>query len=172
MKTLPANDTGAARQSGMRPAPIACHWGGCTLMLWHVGPHLAAKTVDTTEPRIEELGGGRVRYSNVKDNDRKGHVGRIARGQHAEIAPRRSVRLFGIADGRAFDRVFCIGDEAAYSGYNLTYTGQIVAIGVKTVTVRDDRETKRLSVYDFLFWNRRFDAERTRAANGRVLDRI
>lgn len=141
-------------------------------MLWHVGAHQCADAVDGSEPRIEALEDGRVRYSNVKDNDRKGHSGRVARGQHAEVAPRRRIRLFGLDDGRAFDRVFAIGDEAAYSGYNLTYTGQIVAIGAKTVTVRDEHETRRLSIYDFLFWNRRFDAERTLETNRQVLERI
>lgn len=106
-------------------------------MLWHLGPHQPPNGVSGSEPRFEAREGGRLRYWNVKDNDRKGHVGRVARGQHAEVLPRSWVRLFGIDDGKAFDRVFSVGDEAAYGGYNLTYTGQIVAIGLKTVTLND-----------------------------------
>jgi hypothetical protein len=168
--TLQANDIHA--RCDLLPAPTPCLWGGCPLMLWHLGPHQPPNGVCGTEPRVEAREGGRLRYWNVKDNDRKAHVGRVARGQHAEVLPRSWIRLFGIDDGKAFDRVFSVGDEAAYGGYNLTHTGQIVAIGLKTVSVRDEREAKRLSIYDFLFWNRRFDAQRTRAANIEVMHRI
>jgi hypothetical protein len=111
-------------------------------------------------------------YRNVKDADRKGHSGRVRHGQHAEVAPGHWIRVFGTENGSAFDRVFTIGDEAAYSGYCLTYTGTIISIAPKTVTVRDEHECKRLSIHDFLFWNRRFDAERTKAANREVFERI
>jgi hypothetical protein len=156
----------------LQPAPAPCLWDGCPLLLWHTGPHLPANTNVGIEPRVEKREGGRIVYWNVKDNDRKGYCGRIAHGQHAELAPRQWIRLFGIDNRVAFDRVFRPGDEVAYSGYNLTYTGNIVGIGHKTISVRDERVTKRLSIYDFLFWNRKFDAARVRAANLEVLERI
>lgn len=146
-------------------APIPCLWNDCPLLLWHVGDHAAANAL---EPRIEECE-GRFVYWNVKDADRKGHLGRVARGQHAEVRPRKWIRLFGAENGVAFERMFALGAEAAYGGYNLTYTGNVVSIGQKTVTVRDESVTSRLSIFDFLFWNRRFDAQRVRECNRRTL---
>ncbi len=153
------------------PAPAPCLFGGCLLLLWHLGDHSCSASDGRCAPRVEVRDTGRVVFWNVKDKDRKGHVGRVAHGQHAEVAPRRWIRLFGVDGGAAFDRVFALGDEAAYSGYNLTYTGRIEAIGNSTVTVRDDG-ARRLSIFDFLVWNRRFDAAKTRADNREVMQRI
>lgn len=160
--------SGGAPRPG--PAPLPCLWQGCPLLLFHVGPHLSANAeVDT---RIEKLEGGRVVYWHVKDADRKGSIGRTMRGRHAEIALRRWIRLFGAVDGKAIDRAFAIGEEAAYDGYNLTYTGTITAIGTKTVTIRDERTIKRLSIYSFHVWNWNFDAARVRAENLDTMQRI
>jgi hypothetical protein len=54
------------------------------------------------------------------------------------------------------DRVFVAGDEAAYDGYNLTYTGIIQKITIKGVVIQKSHSTKtrRLDAGDFAFWNR------------------
>lgn len=165
----PAPVAGEAIQ--LLPAPTPCLFGGCLLLLWHLGEHACSLDDERYAPRIEMRDTGRIVYWHVKDKDRKGHVGRIAHGQHAEVAPRRWIRVFGVDAGVAVDRVFKIGEEVAYSGYNLTYTGQIEAIGNSTVTVRDGR-IKRLSIFDFVFWNHRFDAAATHARNREVMARI
>jgi hypothetical protein len=152
-------------------APAPCLFGGCPLLLWHLGEHASSGSDPRCAPRVEVRGTGRIVYWNVKDKDRKGHAGRVAPGQHAEVAPRRWVRVFGIDAGMAFDRVFATGDEAAYSGFNLTYTGRIEAIGNSTVTVRDDR-SHRLSIFDFVFWNRRFNAQSALVRNRAILAQL
>ncbi len=170
MNPLHAGITDEARRYDLLRAPTPCLWNGCPRLLWHLGPHLHRNA--QVDPRIELREGGRILYWNVKDNDRKGFTGSVARGQHAEVAPGAWVRLFGANGGTAFVGLFGIGDEAAYGGYNLTYTGTITAIGPKTITVRDGRTVKRLSIYDFLAWNRSFDAKRTRAENLATMQRI
>lgn len=146
------------------PAPTPCLWKDCPLLLWHLGPHLPMNA--PVAPRIEARDGGRLVYWHVKDADRKGFIGRTLRGRHAEVAPSRWIRLFGAVDGRAIDRSFTIGAEAAHSGDNLTYIGVITNIGPKTITVRDDAGTvKRLSIYSFHVLNWNFDAARVRSEN-------
>lgn len=153
------------------PAPPPCLFGGCLLLLWHRGEHACSDNDPRYAPRVEVRDTGRIVYWHVKDKDRKGQAGRVAHGQHAEVAPRRWIRVFGVDAGMAFDRVFAMGDEAAYSCFNLTYTGRIEAIGNRTVTVRDDR-AYRLSIFDFVFWNRRFDAKATLARNQATMARL
>lgn len=58
-----------------------------------------------------------------------------------------------------FNRRFRIGDEVEYDSYNLKYTGKITAIGKTTVTITDRQETRRLSLYDFIWRNWNFDAK-------------
>lgn len=55
---------------------------------------------------------------------------------------------------------FEIGDEAEYDSYNLKYTGTIVSITEKTVTIRPKYETKnrRLKIRDFAWRNWDFDS--------------
>lgn len=56
---------------------------------------------------------------------------------------------------------FKVGDEAAYGGMNLTYTGTIVAIGPKTVTIEEpysSHRKHRLTFDYFHFYNWDFDA--------------
>jgi hypothetical protein len=153
------------------PAPAACLVDGCPLLAMHLGPHAPAKGDERTAPRIALRDTGRIVYWNVQDRARKGRAGDVLCGQHAEVAPLLWLRLFGCYDGKAFERVFVLGDEAAYSGYNLTYTGEIIAIGNKTVTIRDGA-TRRLGLYDFMVWNRNFDAGRVRERNRIISEMI
>ena len=166
----PSNAPGTRAPLELPPAPTPCLWQGCPLLLWHVGPHLSRNT--PVASRIESRDGGRLVYWHVKDADRKGFIGATMRGRHAEVAPRRWIRLFGTVDGQAIDRAFAIGDEAAYDGYNLTYTGVITNIGNQTVTIRDGRTVKRLSICSFHVWNWNFDAARVRAENLDTLQRL
>ncbi len=102
------------------------------------------------------------------------HPGHVAHGHHAEVAPRRFIRLYGIdrngvGGPMAYDRTFRVGDVAEYDSYNLHYLGMIVALGEKTVTIEEDTgATHRLTVYEFSWRNRTVDldqvAERNRDA--------
>jgi len=87
----------------------------------------------------------------------------------------KSVRLFGKTKTYAkggpvdspYDVTFRIGDEVEYDSYNLSYTGHIVSIGAKTVTINTGRgePKRRLKLEEFSWRNRRFDAEETRRKN-------
>ena len=146
------------------PAPTPCLVDGCPLLFLHVGPHAPPRGDERTAPRVALRDTGRIVYWNVQDRSRKGRAGDVLCGQHVEVAPSRWIRLFGSFQREAFETVFAVGDEAAHSGYNLTYTGVITAIGNKTVSIRNGA-THRLGLYDFLIWNRRFDAARVREQN-------
>lgn len=103
---------------------------------------------------------------------------------HVEVIPGVSIRISGIGDDRyepigpgvapkvivkpPFDRTFKLGVEVEYDSYNLKYTGPIVGIGAKTVTVcakgTGDR-TKRLNLRTFIWRNWDFNAEKAAAHN-------
>lgn len=117
----------------------------------------------------------RVVVENIKGRDSKrfGMVnpGPVAEGHHAEIVVGESIRLHGIeknrTDGPApYDITFKVGETAVYGSYNLVYTGKILAIGEKTVTIQEcgDR-VSRLALYDFSWRNRDYNADKIREMN-------
>ena len=63
-----------------------------------------------------------------------------------------------------FDRVFKLGDKVEYDSWNLSYLGDIVAIGAKTVTIEGSRK-KRLRLGEFIDRNRYLDLEETAKRN-------
>ena len=104
---------------------------------------------------------------------------------NADVEPRQSIRLYGECQDRCryikqvdangvttyhqesyaqpFDLTFRVGDRAVYGSYNLTYTGKIVAIGPKTVTIDahgTGERQHRLSLYDFAWRNWDYNAEK------------
>jgi hypothetical protein len=96
---------------------------------------------------------------------------------HADIIPKKSIRLYGTylnnVNGPVdFDKTFNIGDQAEYDSYNLNYTGEIVAITLKTVTIADQYESRRLDLHTFAWRNWDFDAQRIFEANCDTLQRI
>lgn len=96
---------------------------------------------------------------------------------HADIAPQKSIRLYGTQINRTtgplgFDKTFNIGDQAEYDSYNLDYTGEIVAIGAKTVTVEDHGEKHRLDLHAFAWRNWDFNAQRIFEDNCDTMMRI
>lgn len=95
---------------------------------------------------------------------------------NVEIEPKKSIRLYGTfnnltAGPRQYDITFRIGDVAEYDSYNLKYTGRIVSIGEKTVTIEDRHNgcsapsRRRLDLADFANRNWDFDAEKIAAHN-------
>lgn len=84
---------------------------------------------------------------------------------NAEITPKKEIRIFGIyctyvKGDQVFDKTFRIGDEAEYDSYNLIYTGKIVSIGNKTITIESHGEKHRLTIYNFSRKNWDFDQAR------------
>ncbi len=113
---------------------------------------------------------GTIVYEVIKQKDyvrfgRK-YEGQILQGHKAIIMPGHYITIYGqewnVKDApRNFEKTFYIGDYAEYDSYNLTYTGKILAIGAKTITIgRKDTGYNpcRLSVYEFSWRNWGFDA--------------
>src|SRR5689334_9703096 len=92
---------------------------------------------------------------------------------NAEIVPGVSIRLFGTYGNRIggpvdYDITFKIGDQAEYDSYNYSYTGEIVSIGRKTVTIKARSDTRRLDLYEFAWRNWDFDAEAIAKKNAEI----
>jgi hypothetical protein len=96
----------------------------------------------------------------------------VSKGHHLAVEPGKRVVVWGSSMRyRAGQRgafltpyrvEFKIGDTAVYGGYNLTYTGKVVSIGAKTITVESypgtsNAQRHRLSVARFSSWNQHFD---------------
>ncbi len=88
---------------------------------------------------------------------------------NADIQPKQSIRIFGVytnsSKPKPFDKTFKIGDEAEYNSYNLIYTGKIVSIGPKTVSIDDDGKVTRLSIYGFIDKNHDFNVFKVNGHN-------
>lgn len=92
---------------------------------------------------------------------------------NADICPGKFITIYGQSGRRAtdangqFSKRFNVGDRAEYDSYNLRYTGIIVAIGEKTVTVNDNDlgERRRLNLVEFIRRNWDFDGARIDAEN-------
>lgn len=144
----PSRSVPAQHRPALPPAPTPCLWQGCPLLLWHLGGHASRTEPDPRcEPRIENRDDGRVLHWNV--GDELGGLRRSARGQHAEVAPGARIRLFGAAEGHAYDCVFAIGDAVARSLRAPTLRGVITAIGATSIAIHDGSAVHRLSFYDF-----------------------
>lgn len=78
-----------------------------------------------------------------------------------EIEPKQFIRVGS--------REFRIGDKAEYNSYNLSYIGDIVGIGPKTVTIEHgasyNRKRSRLNLSEFCWRNWDFDLAKTLEAN-------
>ena len=96
---------------------------------------------------------------------------------HAEIIPGVQIRIFGEYRNHAngpqkFDLCFKVGDEAEYGSYNLIYTGPILAIGKKTITIKATSDIRRLSLHDFCYRNWDFDLARITKHNSEEMHYI
>lgn len=113
---------------------------------------------------------GTLVYRNIADRDwtqfgRK-HTGTVHVGQHAAVEAGKRVVLWGVNTTRTtgllpYRKQFSVGDSAVYDSYNLIYTGTIVAIGDKTVTVQEDHGSRkhRMSIAEFNRRNWNFDSD-------------
>ena len=70
-------------------------------------------------------------------------------------------------------RRFEVGDEVEYDSFNLSYTGPILAIGKKTVTVESTfKGKKRLKAEEFGWRNWNFNAGETARRNAEISQSI
>jgi hypothetical protein len=111
------------------------------------------------------------------------------KNSYALVVPGKSITLIGTkteskstrgVDGRytheivevPYVKTYRIGDLAEHSSWNLSYYGEIKAIGAKTVTIdKGHREgTARLDLEVFAMRNSRFDAEKAWKHNSEWMD--
>lgn len=127
-----------------------------------------------------------IQVRDVKGRDwtRHGvkHEGKHDVGHHLDICPGRWVRVHGEGEryvpGQGgvsvqrvpYNTVFEIGDFAVYGGYNLTYTGRIIAIGAKSITIEHGGQKTRLDLERFSHENRFFDLAEIRERNAAWMD--
>lgn len=71
-----------------------------------------------------------------------------------------AVKIFGVRYDSLINLSFQIGDEAVYDAYNFSYTGKIVSITDKTVTIEKHNRRKRLKLDAFARWNFDYDADK------------
>lgn len=91
-------------------------------------------------------------------------------GHQATIVVGESITLHGEhkkSEGiyALYNRTFRLGDTAEYDSFNLSYTGEIVSIGEKSITVRDGKKLHRLSIYEFDWRNFDLNLEAIEARN-------
>lgn len=97
---------------------------------------------------------------------------------HADVTPGESVRLFGVKRNYAnqkeieFDRTFKIGDIVEYDSWNLSYTGEIIAITPKTVLVESHGQRYRMNLWKFSWRNWNFNLQKTAERNADTMMRI
>lgn len=106
----------------------------------------------------------------------KKYPGTINMKHNADIAKQQWIRIYGIESDRtkydqesgiathytpAFDLTFKMGDTCVYDSYNLVYTGKIVGIGAKTVTIEKSgyRRNTVLDIATFIHRNWDYDAK-------------
>lgn len=116
-----------------------------------------------------------IEIRDIKDRDytRRGqrYEGRTYKGQHADIVPGKSIRLFGTdpnyrIEPKPHDITFNVGDTCVTDSYNFVYTGTITAITAKTVTVRDEfGRTKRMDIAYFNGFNAHYNWDRIAERN-------
>lgn len=91
---------------------------------------------------------------------------------NVNIVPGIYVQIFGtyrnhVNGPQNFHKVFVTGSEVEYDSYNLKYTGKIVAIGQKTVSIKPDHHegVRRLRYQEFCWRNWDFNSAKTAAYN-------
>lgn len=96
------------------------------------------------------------------------------KGEHAVIVAGESIRLHGEYCGNAYSRTFAVGDAAEYDSYNLSYIGTIVSITTKTIVIqpKGNSRVRRLSLHEFTWRNRDFDAAETFRRNSETMQYI
>lgn len=105
-------------------------------------------------------------------NHRLGYVINVEPGKSIRVQSTEDEYVNGNVRPVTHDVAFKIGDLAIYDSYNFDYTGHIISITEKTVTVRKDdmhsKRTTRMDLVDFAFYNRDFNLNEIRKNNERV----
>lgn len=127
-----------------------------------------------------------IEVKMIQPKERK-VFGKVYPGQasgifNADIQPGKSIRIHGFtqtysringhqlnpfpgAGCVSFDLTFNIGDQAEYDSFNLIYTGKIVSITAKTVTIEEYGQKHRLDLYTFIRRNYDFNLDKIRKYN-------
>lgn len=126
-----------------------------------------SRPASASAPTVTTVGKATT-YRNLKGRDSRrfgnAYAGEVAVGNHAHVVTGESITLWGVQTRRtcglhAYRIAFKVGDRAVYDSWNLVFTGTIVAIGAKTVTIENWGKRHRLSIFEFSRRNWNFDAE-------------
>jgi hypothetical protein len=66
---------------------------------------------------------------------------------------------------KPFDKTFKKGDVVEVDSYNYVYTGEILSVGSKTVTVVEHSRNKRMNLAEFIRRNHKLDLEKIAERN-------
>lgn len=95
---------------------------------------------------------------------------------NAEIN-KTSIRIFGVYTNHVngpqqFDKVLKVDDEVVFDSFNLVYTGRIVKIGPKSITILDScsKRNKRLDLFVFIRRNWNLDLDKINKRNSEWMD--
>jgi hypothetical protein len=90
----------------------------------------------------------------------------VVRNERVTIRCTKKIIEDGVLVEREITNTFEMGDEAEYDSFNLKYTGEILSITPKTVSIRNMYgRTTRLSMNEFCWRNWDFDAVKVAEEN-------
>ena len=122
------------------------------------------------EPTVPQIQWGSRFEIHTRASKRHGQVYPAKpTGTFAEIGKRddgkRCIRLTGTVHNQSVDRVFVEGETAEYDSYNLSYMGEITAIGQKTVTIAKYGQNHKLTLNEFAWRNYDLDVAKKVSEN-------
>ena len=95
---------------------------------------------------------------------------------NALINPGKHITIYGRYENNIhphdYRHTFIIGSTAVYGSYNLIYTGTIINIGPKTVSIEDHGKVTRLKIWEFCDKNMGFNLAKIEAHNAAELQCI
>jgi hypothetical protein len=96
------------------------------------------------------------------------NIGGDAHVMNADVERNVSIRIYGTYT-KHYDKIFKVGDMAVYDSYNLVYTGEILSITDKSVTISQKSvgttRNKRLKLYEFTRRNYDYNSDRIAKEN-------
>ena len=94
----------------------------------------------------------------------------VVRNERVTICCTKKIIENGQLVEREITNTFEMGDEAEYDSFNLRYTGEILSITPKTVSIRNAfGKVTRLALHQFCWRNWDFDAAQCAAENAETM---
>jgi hypothetical protein len=117
---------------------------------------------------VMEPNGSADRMKVVMTKARKGSPS-VASNAIANIVPGKFIEFYYGTRNTDYYRSFNVGDECVEDSWNLIYTGVIVKITEKCVTIKRYERLTRLDIATFCDRNYNYDAERISKDNAKTM---